>query len=115
MLIERGAVIGGVMDAWMLSDKWIRGSSDPEEMGVGLNTLIDHYDHICQIAGNADHIAIGSDLDGALGKEQAPFDLETIADLQILPGLLSKRGYREDEIANILHGNWLRFIRNAWN
>ncbi len=111
ILIERGAVIGGVMDAWMLSNSWVRGSSDAKTLGVSLNSLIDHYDHICQIAGDADHIAIGSDLDGAFGTEQSPCDLDTIADLQKLPELLRLRGYREPDIAKILHGNWIRFLR----
>ena len=114
MLIERDAVIGGVMDAWMLTDNWIRGVSIPKAMGVTLNRLIDHYDHICQIAGNADHIAIGSDLDGAFGTEQSPDDLDTIADLQKLPGCLSQRGYDTGDIEKIMHGNWLRFLRKAW-
>jgi membrane dipeptidase len=114
ILIERGAVIGGVMDAWMLTDGWIRGVSLPKAMGASLNRLIDHYDHICQIAGNANHIAIGSDLDGAFGTEQSPFDLDTIADLQKLPGLLIQKGYAEADIEKILHGNWLRFLNSAW-
>ena len=114
ILIERGAVIGGVMDAWMLTDGWVRGQSDPRKTGTNLNRLIDHYDHICQIAGNSRHIAIGSDLDGAFGREQSPYDLDTIADLQKLPGLLSNRGYSAEDIDGITHGNWLRFIRHAW-
>jgi membrane dipeptidase len=114
ILIERGAVIGGVLDAWMLADGWIRGVSLPRAMGVNLDRLIDHYDHICQIAGNADHIAIGSDLDGAFGTEQSPYDLNSIADLQKLPALLTLRGYAAEDIQKILHGNWLRFLRNAW-
>jgi membrane dipeptidase len=114
-LVGRGAVIGGAMDAWMLSDGWIRGVSLPKAMGASLNRLIDHYDHICQIAGNANHIAIGSDLDGAFGTEQSPFDLDTIADFQKLPDLLKKRGYASPDIENILHGNWLRFLRSAWS
>ncbi len=114
ILIDRGAVIGGVMDAWMLADGWIRGVSLPRAMGVNLDRLIDHYDHICQIAGNADHIAIGSDLDGAFGTEQSPYDLNSIADLQKLPALLTLRGYSDTDIQKILHGNWLRFLRNAW-
>jgi membrane dipeptidase len=113
-LIDRGAVIGGVLDAWMLADGWIREVSLPKAMGASLDRLIDHYDHICQIAGNANHIAIGSDLDGAFGTEQSPFDLDTIADLQKLPTLLENRGYSESDIKNILHGNWLRFLRTAW-
>jgi len=114
ILVARGAVIGSVLDAWMLADGWIRGVSLPRAMGVNLNRLIDHYDHICQIAGNADHIAIGSDLDGAFGTEQSPYDLNSIADLQKLPALLTLRGYSDTDIQKILHGNWLRFLRNAW-
>jgi membrane dipeptidase len=114
ILIERGAVIGGVMDAWMLAEGWIRGVSLPKAMGVNLDRVIDHFDHICQIAGNADHIAIGSDLDGAFGTEQSPYDLDTISDLQKLPEVLSRRGYSGDDIKKVLHGNWLRFLREAW-
>ncbi len=113
-LINRGAVIGGVMDAWMMVPNWIKNVSTPIEMNCTLDKLIDHMDHICQLAGNANHIGIGSDLDGAFGKEQSPADIETIADLQNLPALLSKRGYKKEEIENVMHGNWLRFIRNAW-
>lgn len=113
-LIARDAVIGGVLDAWMLVPNWQRGVSTPKEMNCSLETVLDHMDHICQIAGNALHIGIGSDLDGGFGKEQCPHDLETIADLQNIPALLSKRGYSEKDIFNVLHGNWLRFLRNAW-
>ena len=83
-------------------------------MNCNLEKVIDHMDHICQLAGNARHIGIGSDLDGAFGKEQSPYDLETIADLQKLPHLLSKRGYKNEDIENVMHGNWLRFLRKAW-
>lgn len=113
-LINRGAVIGGVLDAWMLVPNWHRGKSDPKEMKCNLDKLMDHYDHICQLAGNAHHIAIGSDLDGAYGKEQSPYDLETIADLQNIEWLLAARGYTDDDIINVMHGNWLRFLRKAW-
>jgi membrane dipeptidase len=114
VLIERGAVIGGVMDAWMLVPNWVRGSSTPQNMNVTLEKLIDHMDHICQIAGNSKHIAIGSDLDGAFGKEQSPMDIETIADLKKIPTLLSQRGYKKEDIENVTSKNWLRFLRKAW-
>src|SRR5690606_23321130 len=92
-LINRGSVIGGVLDAWMLTPNWVRGESDPLTSKVNLEKLIDHYDHICQIAGNSNHIAIGSDLDGMYGKEQSPYDLDSIADLQTYQSLLKNRGY----------------------
>lgn len=113
-LIEREAVIGGVLDAWMLTNQWERGVSDPHKENVTLEKLIDHYDHICQLAGNSLHIAIGSDLDGMFGKEQAPYDMDTIADLQGLAPLLRKRGYSQPDIENIFYRNWLRFLRKAW-
>jgi membrane dipeptidase len=113
-LISRGAVIGGVLDAWMMVPDWIRGKSMPEAMNCKLEIVIDHMDHICQLAGNALHIGIGSDLDGGYGREQSPYDLETIADLQRLPGMFKKRGYSDSDIENIMHGNWLRFLRKAW-
>lgn len=113
-LLSRGAVIGAVLDAWMIVPGWQKGISTPAAAGCTLERVIDHMDHICQIAGNADHIGIGSDLDGAFGKEQSPADIETIADLQIIPNLLQKRGYSQADIEKIMHGNWLRFLRQTW-
>jgi membrane dipeptidase len=113
-LIKRGAVIGGVMDAWMLVPNWVRGKSTPKGMNCNLERLVDNYDHICQLAGNALHIGIGSDLDGAFGTEQSPYDIETIADLQKIPTLLSQRGYSAKDIENVMGENWLRFLRKVW-
>jgi membrane dipeptidase len=114
VLTERDAVIGVALDAWMLVPNWIRGQSTPQQMNCSLEKVIDHIDHICQVAGNTNHVAIGSDLDGAFGKEQSPYDLETIADLQKIQLLLKKRGYTVEDIANIMHGNWLKFLRKTW-
>src|SRR5438046_1040667 len=84
-LIQRGAVIGAAMDTWMLVPNWERGKTTPEQTGVCLNTVVDHIDRVCQLAGNAQHAALGTDLDGGFGKEQSPVDLDTIADLQNVP------------------------------
>jgi membrane dipeptidase len=113
-LIERGAIIGAAMDAWMIVPGWIRKVSDPLAMGCGLERLIDHVDHICQLAGSARHVCIGSDLDGGYGREQCPHDLETIADLQKFPHLLAARGYGGTEIEAFMHGNALAFLRAVW-
>lgn len=113
-LIERGAVIGGALDAWMIVPGWERGKSTPVSMDCNLERIIDHFDHICQLAGNALHIGIGTDLDGGFGREQCPYDLETIADLQKLPSLFYKGGYSKEDVENIMYGNWLRFLRKAW-
>jgi len=114
VLIERGAVIGAAFDAWMIVPDWIRGKSLPEQMNCTVEKILDHTDHICQIAGNALHVGLGTDLDGGYGKEQSPYDVDTIADLQNIPSMLLKRGYSNTDVENIMHGNWLRFLRNAW-
>ncbi len=113
-LIEKNAVIGGALDAWMMVPGWQRGISDPKQMYCDLEKIIDHIDHICQIAGDSLHVGIGTDLDGAFGKEQCPYDLETIADLQKIPAMLERRGYSEGDRENIMNGNWVRILREAW-
>ncbi|MES2063885.1 MAG: membrane dipeptidase [Bacteroidota bacterium] len=113
-LVDRGAVIGAALDAWMMVPNWVRGQSTPRKMNCNLEVMVNHIDHICQIAGNALHVGMGTDLDGAFGREQCPYDLETIADMQKVPALLKKRGYTDTDIDNMMHGNWLRFLRNAW-
>ncbi len=110
-MIERDGVIGAVMDAWMLQPNWERGVTTNE--GVTLANVVDQIDHVCQLAGNSRHAAIGTDLDGGYGIEQTPRDLDTIADVQQIPGLLRARGYSEEDIAAIMHGNWLRLLERG--
>ena len=108
-LLPLYSYFGWNRDAWMMVPGWVREKSTPEEMNCYLEKIIDHLDHICQLAGNAMHVGIGSDLDDTFGKEQCPYDLETIAELQKIPALLAGRGYSETDIENIMHTNWLRF------
>jgi membrane dipeptidase len=113
-LIGRGAVIGAPLDAWMMVPGWVRGKTTPEHAGLKLEKMIEHIDHVCQIAGNARHSGIGSDLDGAFGREQTPMDLETIADLARVPEILKARGWLEADVAGIASGNFVRLLKEAW-
>lgn len=112
-LIERDAVIGVALDAWMMVPGWIRGTSTPKGMNCSMEIMANNIDHICQLAGNTHHAGIGSDLDGAFGSEQCPYDLTTIADLQKVPELLKNKGYSDEDINNILHANFITFLRKA--
>jgi membrane dipeptidase len=111
VIIERGGVVGAALDAWMMVPGWRKGVTRPEEVGVTLEHMVNHIDHVCQLAGNARHSGIGTDLDGGFGREQSPMDVNTIADLQTLPGLLARRGYKPADVELIMHGNFLRFLR----
>jgi membrane dipeptidase len=108
VIIERNGVIGIAFDIIMLQEGYVRNQSKLE---VGIERAVENIDIVCQLAGNARHVGIGSDLDGAYGYEQTPYDLNRISDLQKkLPELLAQRGYPTSDIESIMHGNWLRFF-----
>ena len=111
LIMERDGVIGAAFDIWMLQPGFKLGDSNT---AVSMTHVVDHIDYVCQLAGNSRHAAIGTDLDGGFGREQSPYDLDTIADLQQIPGLLSHRGYEDDDIAAIMYKNWLRLLHDSW-
>ncbi|MDA0745265.1 MAG: membrane dipeptidase [bacterium] len=114
-IVERGGVIGSAFDAWMLDPDWKRETPPfAQRTKATLETVANHIDHVCQLAGNAHHAGIGTDLDGGFGQEQAPKDLNTIADLQNMAGILENRGYSETDVKNILSGNWIRLMKEVW-
>ncbi len=113
-LVQRGAVIGVALDAWMMVPAWVRRKTTPEGAALKLAKIVEHIDHICQLAGNANHAGVGSDLDGAFGREQTPMDLNTIADLARIPELLRARGYSDADANGIGSGNFIRFLNQAW-
>ena len=79
-----------------------------------IERICNHIDHICQMAGNANHVCIGTDLDGGYGTEQPPMDLDTIADLKSMPALLRTRGYTGEDIEEIIWRNRVEFMRRDW-
>lgn len=109
-IIQRDGVIGTAFDNWMTRRGWEPGNAENPQVVIA--DVVDHIDHVCQIAGNSFHAAIGSDLDGGFGREQSPSDLNTIADLQKIVSILEKRGYKDEDISMIMHGNWLRVLEN---
>lgn len=108
-LIERDGVIGLVPYNMFLKAGWSRNGNRREE--VSLDAFIAHIDHVCQLAGDANHAGIGTDFDGGFGYQSIPRELDTIADLQLVAEKLIERGYSESDAANILGGNWLSFLR----
>lgn len=111
-IAERKGVIGTSFDSWMLDPEFKRRTpAGTQTTNAYLKTIADHIDHIARLTGTVDHCGIGSDLDGGFGKEQAPSDLDTIADVQKLSAILSSRGYSENDIEKIFSGNWIRFFK----
>jgi membrane dipeptidase len=108
LLAERGGVVGVVPYNKFLKPTWSRG--DPKQ-AVSLQDVADVVDHICQLTGSVEHVAIGSDFDGSFGFEHVPAEINTIADLNLLRAILAERGYEPDQIEKVMAGNWLRILR----
>ena len=114
-IIERGAVIGTSLDAWMLYKPGVDWANIPPRREVYLREAItledvaDHVEHVCGLAGNSLHAAIGSDIGGGVGWEGASHGVDSAADYQKLADVLDRRGYAEDDIRNVMHRNWQRF------
>jgi membrane dipeptidase len=109
-LLDRDGVIGVVPFNQFLVDSW-RGRDG--RMQVSLRHLVDHIDHICQIAGDARHVGIGSDFDGGFGLQSTPHEIDTIADLQKLVPYLAEKGYTEADIAAVLGLNWIDLLNES--
>jgi membrane dipeptidase len=107
-LVQRGGVIGmNFYDKFLLP---------PDEYGKRRATLADlirHIKHIADLAGSAAHVAIGTDMDGGLGRDQIPQEILTSADLPKIAEALSASGFSDADVTNIMGGNWLRFFRQA--
>lgn len=108
-LIERNGVIGVVPYNKFLDGAWTR----EQPFSVTLDQMVRHIDHICQLAGDALHVGIGSDIDGGFGRDETPVELDTVADIAQLADTLHRHGYPAEAVTNILGGNWRRFLERA--
>ena len=111
-LIAHDGVMGVIPYNFFLSTKWDRKDPETRKL-VTLDTLADHIDHICQIAGHSRAAAIGTDFDGGFGYPQIPYEMNDIADLPKLAAVLERRGYGQEDIENIFHKNWQRILERA--
>jgi membrane dipeptidase len=109
-LIRRDGVVGIALYNPFLRAGWSPG--DPKD-AVTLADVVAAVDQVCQVVGDAAHVGLGSDLDGGFGTEDAPAQIDTVADLARIGPALSDFGYAEDDVAAVLGGNWLRVLRVA--
>lgn len=110
LLAERDGVIGVVLFNRFLRDGHMKG--DPKPL-VTLAHVLAHIDHICQLTGSAEYVAIGTDFDGGFGALDIPDPLDSAADLPKLADALRDYGYDDDAVAAVMGHNWLRVLRRA--
>lgn len=109
-LAEHGGVVGVLPFNKFLLPGW--SETDNRQL-VTLETLAAHIDHICQLTGSVEHVAVGTDFDGGFGWPAVPLEINTIADLPKLESVLRQKGYSEVDISSVLHGNWQRILESS--
>ncbi len=109
-LVERDGVIGVIPFNKFLDYSW-RAQDGKDK--ITLQHVVAHIDHICQLAGDARHVGLGTDFDGGVGRLATPAEIDTIADLQKLSAKLAEKGYSQADIAAVLGGNWLSLLRRV--
>ncbi len=107
-ITERDGAIGVIPYNRFLKADW---TPEQGKEAVTLADVVQHIDHICQVAGDAEHVGPGSDFDGGIGMEATPAGIDTVADLRLIGPALAAAGYSAAAVDNILGGNWLRFLR----
>lgn len=109
-ILERDGVIGVVPFNQFLKPGWRMGDRRQE---VQIEYVIAQIDYICQRAGDARHVGLGTDFDGGFGLQSVPVGIDSIADLTKLAPWLAERGYSEDQIAGVLGNNWIRLLERV--
>jgi membrane dipeptidase len=109
-LVEHDGVIGTLIFNKFLLRDWDHGQ---HRDAATVDTVVRAIDAVCQIAGDARHAAIGTDFDGGFGMRSTPAGFDTVADLQIIAPALRQHGYSDSDVDLILHGNWLRVLRQS--
>lgn len=110
LIAERDGVMGLLIGNKFLQNHWVIGM---DRGLVGMQDIIAAIDHVCQLLGNADHIALGSDFDGGFGLDQVPAGLDSIADLQLIGDALLAYGYAHQDVGAILGLNWFHLLQRS--
>ena len=107
-IAERGGVIG-----INFYDRFLLPADAFGKRRATFDDVVAHVKHICDLTGSAAHVAIGTDLDGGLGRNEVPLEIETIANLGQLANALGKHGFTPADVERVMSGNWLRVIRRV--
>jgi len=62
------------------------------------------------VIGSTRHVGLGTDMDGGLGREQIPVEIQTSADLPRVADALRANGFDDTDVQNIMGENWTRFF-----
>lgn len=78
-----------------------------------MDDLLAHVKHMADLLGTTRHIALGTDMDGGVGRDDIPQELTTAADLPRVADALNAAGFTDHDVTDIMSANWLRFFARA--
>ena len=107
-LAKRDAVIG-----INFYDEFLLPPEQYKKRKCRMSDIVDHVKHLADVMGTARHIALGTDMDGGVGRDDIPFEISTAADLPVVAEHLSAAGFSDDDVRGIMSENWLRFFRRT--
>ncbi len=102
-LADNGGVMGINFGNMFLREDCGRGDDTP------YTKIIDHVDHVKNLVGS-DHVAFGSDFDGT----GVPAEVKDVTGFNKLVAEMEERGYSNEDINKICHGNFIRIFKKVW-
>ena len=100
---DSGGLVGVVFDTVMTR------SDGGLVFDTPVDVIVSHIDYIAERIG-LDHVALGSDFDGCF----PPAALDDASKMQTLLDALAARGWPDEDLRALGHGNWLRVLRATW-
>jgi membrane dipeptidase len=104
-LVERGGVIG--MNFY---DQFLMRPEEYKKRQCTMEDLLAHVRHICELTGNARHVALGTDMDGGVGREEIPREIQSAGELCKVADALSGMGFPDEDVKNVMSENWMRYF-----
>lgn len=105
-IAERDGVIGLNLFSLFLTPEGDRRRATIDE-------AIAHVEHIVEVTGRVEAVALGSDMDGGFGADRLPEGIDCPAELPRLTDALRRRGWSEDQVAGFRFNNWARFLERS--
>lgn len=104
-LVVRNAVIG-----INFYDRFLVPPTQYGQRRATLDDVIEHVRRICEIAGSARHVGLGTDMDGGFGQERIPVEIPTSGHLPRVAQKLADAGFNGEDVRRIMGGNWVEFF-----
>lgn len=102
-LADSGGVMGINFGNMFLREDCGRSDDTP------FTKIIDHVDHVKNLVG-PNHVAFGSDFDGT----GVPAEVKDVTGFNKLVAEMEERGYTDEDINKICHGNFVRIFKKVW-